>query len=117
MVVRDLASSSHVMMLSSTKHRDEIMVNMRNKDYGNPNTLIGKATDQLASSTLTSFNPSPNVIPIELTFKQPKGIIHKFEFNPCARAAQNYNIVEDLAQVPYAMSTLDVLHNCPSQKR
>ena len=57
----------------------------------------------------------PNVI-LELIIKPPKGLIHKSTYNPRARAAQNYNIVEDLAQSPSAMSTLEVLKNCPSQK-
>ena len=38
-------------------------------------------------------------------------------YNPRARAAQNYNIVEYLAQSPLAMSALEVLQNCPSQKQ
>jgi hypothetical protein len=29
--------------------------------------------------------------------------------------AQNYNIVEDLAQAPSAMSALEVLQSCPAQ--
>jgi hypothetical protein len=36
-------------------------------------------------------------------------------FNPHARAAQNYNIVEDLAQAPSTMSALEVLQSCPAQ--
>jgi hypothetical protein len=36
-------------------------------------------------------------------------------FNPHSRVAQNYNIVEDLAQAPSAMSTLEVLQSCPTQ--
>ena len=39
----------------------------------------------------------------------PKGVIRKSAFNPHARATQNYNIVEDLAQAPSAMSALEVL--------
>jgi hypothetical protein len=31
--------------------------------------------------------------------------------------AQNYSIVEDLAQAPSAMSTLEVLQSCPAQRR
>ena len=45
----------------------------------------------------------------------PKGVIRKLDFNPHARAAQNYSIVEDLAQAPYAMSTLEFLQSCPIQ--
>jgi hypothetical protein len=45
----------------------------------------------------------------------PKGIVRKSAFNPHARVAQNYNIVEDLAQAPSAMSALEVLQICPTQ--
>jgi hypothetical protein len=47
----------------------------------------------------------------------PKGIVRKCAFNPHARAAQKYSIVEDLAQAPSAMSTLDVLQIFPSQRK
>jgi hypothetical protein len=49
--------------------------------------------------------------------RPPKSTIHKSTFNPSSRAAQNYNIVEDLAQAPCAMSALEVLQHCPSQHR
>jgi hypothetical protein len=45
----------------------------------------------------------------------PKGVLRKSTFNPHARAAQNYSIVEDLAQTPYVMSTLEFLQSCPIQ--
>jgi hypothetical protein len=45
----------------------------------------------------------------------PKGVARKSAFNPHARAAQNYNIVEDMAQAPSAMSALEVLQSCPAQ--
>jgi hypothetical protein len=47
----------------------------------------------------------------------PKGVVRKSAFNPHARAAQNYNIVEDLAQAPSAMSALEVLQTCPAQRK
>ena len=34
-----------------------------------------------------------------------------------AQATQNYSIVEDLGQTPYAMSTLEVLESCPLQRK
>ena len=58
---------------------------------------------------------SPTAIP-KLTIKPPKGVIHKSTYNPRARADQNYNIVEYLAQSPSIMSSLEVLQNFPSQK-
>jgi len=39
----------------------------------------------------------------------PKGVLRKSSYNPNARAAQHYSIVEDLAQAPLAMSALEVL--------
>jgi hypothetical protein len=36
----------------------------------------------------------------------PKGIVQKSSFNPHARAAQKYNIVEDLVQEPSAVSAI-----------
>jgi hypothetical protein len=45
----------------------------------------------------------------------PKGVVRKSAFNPHARAAQNYSIVEDLAQAPFVMSALEVLQSCPTQ--
>jgi hypothetical protein len=42
-------------------------------------------------------------------------VVRKSAFNPHARAAQNYSIVEDLAQAPSAMSALEVLQSCPTQ--
>jgi len=78
--------------------------------------LNNKATDQPSSSTTTSSEVVPPIIP-KLTIKPPKGVVHKSTFNPHARAAQNYNIVKDLAQSPSTMSTLEVLQNCPSQKK
>jgi hypothetical protein len=47
----------------------------------------------------------------------PKGVIQKSAFNTHARVAQNYNIVEDLAQAPSAMSALEVLQTCPTQRK
>jgi hypothetical protein len=47
----------------------------------------------------------------------PKGIIRKSALNPHAHAAQNYNIVEDLAQSPSAMSALKVIQSCPTQRK
>ena len=46
-----------------------------------------------------------------------KGILRKSAFNPHARATQNYNIVEDLAISPSAMSALEVLQSCPAQRK
>jgi hypothetical protein len=47
----------------------------------------------------------------------PKGAFKKASHNPNARATQNYSVVEDLSQTPCAMSALEVLQSCPSQRK
>jgi hypothetical protein len=47
----------------------------------------------------------------------PKGAFKKASHNLNARAAQNYSVVEDLAQTPCAMSSLEVLQSFPSQRK
>jgi hypothetical protein len=47
----------------------------------------------------------------------PKGEFKKASHNPNTRASKNYSVVEDLSQSPCAMSTLEVLQSCPSQRK
>src|SRR5260221_78112 len=95
LVATDPTPSSQVLMLSTTKPSQGILVSTWNKYYGSP------STDQPTTLTMNPSNESvpPTVIP-ELRIKPSKGVIHKSTYNPQARAAQNYNIVEDLAQSP-----------------
>ena len=44
-------------------------------------------------------------------------MLRKSSYNPNAYVAHHYSIFEDLAQVPSAMSTLEVLRSCPSQRK
>ena len=95
LVATDHASSSQVLMLSITKHMTDVLVSMHNKYYGS------QATHQPTTSTMNlSMESIPPTAILELTIKPSKGVVHKSTFNPQARAAQNYNIVEDLAQSP-----------------
>ena len=48
--------------------------------------------------------------------RPPKASIKRATHNHNARAAQNYSVVEDLAQAPCAMSVLEVLQSCPIQR-
>jgi hypothetical protein len=41
----------------------------------------------------------------------PKGVLRRSMHNPNAQATHNYSIVEDLAQAPCVMSTLEVLQS------
>jgi hypothetical protein len=91
-----------------------------------PNKL--KIANSSTSDPLpSSVNPpsvSPPSVPLQIEkpyfdsiVLPPKSTIWKSTFNHNSRAAQNYNIVEDLAQAPCAMSSLEVLQHCPSQCR
>jgi hypothetical protein len=57
--------------------------------------------------------PCLDIVP----FPPPKGVVRKSSFNPHARASQNYSIVEDLAQAPSVMLSLEVLQSCPTQRK
>ena len=52
-----------------------------------------------------------------MVFRPPKSTLRKVFFNPNTRAAQFYNVVEDLAQETCAMYTLEVLQSCPIQHK
>ena len=88
-----------------------------------PKTTNGSLPDPLPSS-VSPPSASPPSRPLQIEkplfdsiLHPPKRTIQKSTFNPSSRAAQNYNIVEDLAQAPCAMSALEVLQHCPSQHR
>jgi hypothetical protein len=83
----------------------------------------GSPSDPLPSSVNPpSVSPPSGPLQIEKPsfdsiLRPPKSTIQKYTFNPNSRAAQNNNIVEDLAQAPCAMSALEVLQHCPNQRR
>jgi hypothetical protein len=47
----------------------------------------------------------------------PKGEFKKAPHNQKARASHNYSIMEDMAQTPCALSTLEVLQSFPSWRK
>ena len=53
----------------------------------------------------------------DIVIRPPKSTLRKTTHNPNARVAQHYSIVEDLAQAPCAMSTLEVLQTFPMQQK
>jgi hypothetical protein len=88
----------------------KIDVATRSRDYSSKQTIPG----------LESPPPPPEMtLQIEKPEPPPrilKGVLKRSTHNPNARAAQNYSIVEDLGQTPCAMSALEVLQTCPSQR-
>jgi len=109
------ASEEPILMMS------HVRIATRSQDYGSKSPIDGKEAESSHSNPSTSASGSdplqiekPNP---DLVIKPPaKGILRKSAFNPHARAAQNYNIVEDLAVSPSAMSALEVLQSCPAQR-
>ena len=106
------ASEEPIMMMS------HVRIATRSQDYGSKNPVVGKEPESSSSNPSTSTPSGSDPLQIEnpnpdLVIKPPaKGILHKSAFNPHARATQNYNIFEDLAISPSAMSTLEVLQSC-----
>jgi hypothetical protein len=88
--------------------------------YGTPpsDQTKGKVVDQPSTSTPPSSNPLQiEKLIFDAVLHPPKSAIPKATFNTNSHAAQNFNIVEDLAQSPYSMSSLEVLQTYPSQCR
>jgi hypothetical protein len=92
--------------------KGSVDITTRTRDYGMPNTYEnGKEAE----------NPS---LPVQIekmlreTMKCiPKGTFSKASHNPNERVSHNYSMVEDLSQTPCAMSALEVLQSCPSQRK
>ena len=81
------------------------------------NSSSGKAT---STGSLDSSSTVPLTIEkptLDMILCPPKSTLRKVVFNPNARAAQFYNVVEDITQEPCAMSTLEVLQSCPTQRK
>ena len=102
---------------------DTIHLQTRSQNYDKP---INKKEDQSSSgkSPSTSSLESSSTVPLsiekptlDMILHPPKSTLWKDFFNPNARAAQFYNVVEDLTQEPYAMSSLEVLQSCPTQRK
>jgi hypothetical protein len=94
-----------------------------NLDKGKVTNGIGTLPYPSPSSVSPpSINPPYGPLHIEKPMFEsilcpPRSTICKSTFNPSSRATQNYNIVEYLDQAPCAMSALEVLQNCSSQRR
>ena len=83
------------------------------KDYGSSQPSPGKEPDP-AGTPLRIEKPvdKPEAAP-----RIPKGVLKHLAHNPNARATKNYSVVEDLGHTPCAMSALEVLQSCPSQRK
>jgi hypothetical protein len=125
LVIHDQPSSSttsYVLMCTGDSKPNNVALMTRAKDYTPSKEKVYDLPPSLVQSS--PANPPTNG-PLHLERSSsdtvlrppPKGVIRKLDFNPHARAAHNYSIVEDLAQAPSAMSTLEVLQSCPAQRK
>ena len=96
------------------------MVNLNTRSHSYDPPPENKSDEFPPEKPSTSTPPPSNGLHIEKPipkeiFRPPKGTLRKSIINPNACASQYYNIVEDLAQAPCAMSALEVLKTCPTQ--
>ena len=83
--------------------RSSTFLQKRNKNYESEAWDKGNSTTE-TSAPLTIDKPT------ELMPNIPKVVFKKTFKNRNARVTSNYYVLEDLAQTPCAMSTLEVLH-------
>jgi hypothetical protein len=94
---------------------EEILLQTRNRQYSAP----AESTPTSAETNPTPTGP-PLVIPrpsTEPPLHIPRIPLSRNVNNPQARAAHNYSLVDDLAQSSAAMSILEVLQMCPTQRK
>jgi hypothetical protein len=115
------STTSYVLMCTGDSKQNNVAITTRAKDYSPSNEKV----DDLPPALVQPSPPTPPTNgPLHLerprfdtVVRPPKGVVQKLAFNPHARVAQNYSIVEDLAQAPSAMSALEVLQSCPAQRK
>jgi hypothetical protein len=113
------STTSYVLMCTSDSKKNDIALTTRAKDYAPSKEKVDDLPPSLVQpSPVTPPTNSPLHLKrpnLETVLRPPpKGFVRKSAFNPHARDAQNYNIVEDLAQAPSMMSALEVLQSCPT---
>jgi hypothetical protein len=106
------SSSSNPMTSNIYMLKGESHIATRGHDYRTPSTVEkGKEAKNLSVPFQIKRTMGETMTRI------PKGAFKKASHNPNARATHNYSMVEDLSQTPCAMSALEVLQSCPSQRK
>jgi hypothetical protein len=125
LVIHDQSSpstTSYVLMCTGDSRKNDVTLTTRAKDYSSSKEKVDDIPPSLVQQP-PSTSPSKGPLHLERPsldiFIHPplKGVVRKSVCNPHARAAQNYSIVEDLAQEPSAMSSLEVLQSFPAQRK
>jgi hypothetical protein len=102
-------------MCTGDSKQNNVALTTRAKDY----TPSKEKVDDLPPSLVQPSPPTPPTNgplhieqpSLDTVLRHPKGVVRKLAFNPHARAAQNYSIVEDLAHAPSTMSALEFLQS------
>jgi hypothetical protein len=102
----------HNILLTS---EEEILLQTRGLQYNVPPEST-PTTSKVAPTTLGQplMIPCPNTEPNPYI---PCMSLRQNVHNPHARETHNYSLVDDLAQSPTAMSLLEVLQTCPTQRK
>jgi hypothetical protein len=116
------STTSYVLMCNGDSKNNDVTLTTRAKYYSSSKEKVDDIPTSLVQQP-PSTSPPNGPLHLErpsldiVLRPPPKGVVQKYDFNPHARAAQNYNIVEYLAQAPSAMSSLEVLQSCPAQRK
>jgi hypothetical protein len=116
------STTSYVLMCTGNSNKNNVSITTRAKYYSPSKEKVDNLPPSLVQpSTSTSPPNGPLHIkrlgPDTTLHPPPKGVVRKSAFNLHACATQNYSIVEDIAQEPYVMSSLEVLQSCPTQHK
>jgi hypothetical protein len=94
---------------------EEILLQTCSRQYGMPLDSTSTTSDTRPVTTRQPLMiPRPNADPIPRIPRMP---LRRNVHNPHAKNAHNYSLVDDLAQSPVAISVLEVLPTCPSQRK
>ena len=104
-----MMSSETISLTTHTQSYDKPEEKKNENPYPDKYPPIGSPASS-SNGPLTIEKPN-----LDMILRPPKSTLRKSIFNPNARAAQFYNVVEELAHEPCAMSTLEVLQSCPTQ--
>jgi len=115
----EASTSAHIYMFNgidlTTRSTTYDMLAKPDKEKVTNNTLPDPLPSSVSPLSMSPLYGSHHIEKpaFNSILRPPKITIRKSTFNPSSRAAQNYNIVEDLAQALCVMSTLEVLQHFP----
>jgi hypothetical protein len=101
------SSSANVYMV-----RGDALITTRAHDYSKPS-----ASEKGKEAEIPSLPLQIEKTLGEMMKHIPKDAFKKASHNQNVRVTQNYSVVEDLSQTPCAMSALEVLQSCPTQRK